>query len=284
MNGSIAIHDHLDAALGANRSLHVLGEALELSPATRGLLGAHSQQVHLLPAADATLVGVAVGIALSGGRAVVELADPSALWGALPQLTEAVALSSTESPVRLVVRVPFGPDQASVAPDALLAALPGLSVAVAGRPADCAALLAEALDHAGPTVILESRAALAGGSEVGSEAAPGFGKAAQLREGQHATLLTWGAGIAACAAAADQLADDGISVDILDLRWLSPLDRDRIGARINQTGRPVVVGASAGPLLAAVQSAFLRLESPPARVEDPDVGAIVAAVRGSVHF
>jgi len=281
VNGTRAIHDTLGAAL-AGGGLHLLGEALELSPATRGLLAAHPDRVHLLPAADASLVGVGVGLALAGGRAVVELADPTALWGALPQLAEAAALSSRETPVRLVVRVPFGPDGAAIAPDRLLRGLPHIAVGIAGRGAECGAMLAEALAFDGPVVLLESRRALCEHEQAAGEQR--VGTARLLRSGDHATLLTWGDGLPTALAAAEDLADDGIEVDVIDLRWLSPLDSDVVSTAVARTGRAVVVGATDDPLVAAVKGAFLRLESPPVRVDPTDAAAVSAAVTAAVTW
>jgi pyruvate/2-oxoglutarate/acetoin dehydrogenase E1 component len=93
VNATQAIHGLLSDALKSG-DVHLLGEALELSPATRGLLAVAPKQVHLLPAADATLIGLAVGLAMSGSRAVIELSGPAALWGILQQLGQEATLLS----------------------------------------------------------------------------------------------------------------------------------------------------------------------------------------------
>ncbi|MCB9781064.1 MAG: hypothetical protein H6742_21015 [Alphaproteobacteria bacterium] len=286
MNGSQAAHRALSQALAGALSgappAHVLGEAVELSPATRGLMAAHPDRVHLLPAADATLVGVGVGLALSGQAAVVELADADALWGAVPQLSEAGRLHSAEQPVSLVVRVPCGPDGGT--PERVAAALPdSVAIACPATAADVGPVLRAALRAGRPVVVLEPRAVLA---EVGDDADDlPLGAARVRRTGVHATVIALGDGVRAALAAADSLADQGIEIDVVDLRSLRPLDAATVAARVHETGRPVFVGAVDSAVLAVVDAAFLRLESPPARVPaDADATTVAAAVRASLSY
>lgn len=289
MIGSQAVHDTLRCALDGSlpetggAPVHLLGEAVELSPATRGLTAVHPSRVHLLPASDAGLVGVGIGLALSGGVAVVELAEAAALWGALPQLAEAVALSSAECPVRLVVRVPCGPDAAALAPEALLRGLPGLAIGAPSTPEECGTMLRAALGHPGPTVLLESRPVLAGGQGQAPEPL-GVGQARWLRQGEHATVLAWADAVQPALQAAADLAQQGVSVDVLDLRWLAPLDAAAIGQRVRHTGRVVVAGPAGAAVQAAVEHAFLRLEAPPVLVDAPEPAAIVAAVLDTLDY
>lgn len=266
----------LSDALQKDPALFVLGEAVDLSPATAGLRAAHPGRVLRLPASDAGLVGVAVGLALGGARPVVELADGAAAWGALQQLgQEAAAFArDPEFPISLVVRVPLAPGDAD--PSALLAGLPGVTVAVASSGAEAAGLLRAALSARGPVVIVEPLDAPAG-----EAVDAGLGVARVVRAGAGVTVLTWGRGVAAALAAA---ATDGApDLEIVDLRGLSPLDTATLSASVNRTGRPVIAGDAAGPVLAAVQHSFLRLEAPPALVP-PDAGAILAAARASLNY
>ncbi len=278
-----AIRSVLSERIVADQRLHILGEALELSPATQGLMALAPERVHLLPAADATLLGLATGLALDGKRVVVSLSDSAAIWGALQQLgQEAAALhANAEFRPTLVVRVPWSPDRPD--PSELLTAIPGLSLAAAGGPSDAAELLAAALDAGGTTVILEPGLALLGHQAETATSPRPLGQAALLREGDHATLLCWGPGVGAASRAADTLSAEGIEVDVVDLRSLAPLDTTTIAARVGHTGRPVLAGAPASILAAVVDQAFLRLESPPV-VVPPDADAIAQAVRTSVTF
>ena len=283
MNGAQAIHSVLSEGLANNPRLHVVGEALELSQATAGLQALVPDRVHTLPSADATLVGVSLGLALAGNVVVVELADTAGVWGALQQLAQEAGslVHATEFRPTLVVRVPWTPGRPD--PSALLHGLPGLRLAAAGQSSDAAELLAAALASPGITVILDpAQASAAHGAELASQARP-LGTAAHLRAGSHVTALAWGPGVAAALTAAEHLANEGIELDVVDLRSLAPLDVDLVGERVRATGRPLLVGAPRSVLADVVDQAFLRLESPPA-VTAADAAAVVTAARASVNF
>jgi pyruvate dehydrogenase E1 component beta subunit len=280
MNGAQAIHRVLSDAMGADARVHLLGEALPLSPAGAGLMEKHTDQVHLLPAADATLTGVAVGMAIAGHRPVVELASPAALWGALQQLGQEAAAITGEFSAPVVFRVPITNHGFNPVP--LLSAVPGLSVACASTAEDAVGLLQAALTHQGPTVLLESPTVLAQ-SCAAEPASAQLGQAKIVREGAHISLLCWGAGVAAAEKAANILGGEGISAEVIDLRSLAPLDAQTIGSSVQKTGRALLIGTGAQSLLTVIQTAFLRLESPPIFAE-AQASRIVEAARGAVHY
>lgn len=276
---SVHVRGTLRSALADNSAVHVLGEALELSPTTRGLLAAHTDRVHLLPAADATLLGTAVGMALTGARPIVELAGGPSLWGALQQLgQEAAALSGGEFQAPVIVRVPLAPGEH--VPLDLLTAIRGLTVTAASSGPAAAQLLSSALSARGPVVILEPVDALALDTDAPAAA---IGEAVSLLDGDHVSLLAFGEGVPAALEAAEVLASEGISAAVVDLRSLAPLDVDTVGVSVTHTGRAVVVGASERVITQAIVAAFLRLESPPVSVA-ADVDAIVQAAHRSVHY
>lgn len=279
MTGQLALGQALATALAQDERVRVLGEALELSPTTAGLRAKVADRVHLLPASDAGLVGVAVGMALGGGRPVVELAGPEALWGALQQLGQEAATVGGELSAPVVVRVPMGPGSSD--PSALLTSIPGLTVAAVGVAADGAAMLQAALQSAGPVVILEPASVLQHPVEA-CEALP-LGRARVARVGAHVSALAWGEGVGEALAAAELLAGDGIALEVIDLRTLSPLDTATIGASVAKTGRVLLVGAARGALISAVRAAFLRLEAPPAEVA-PVASTIAAAARAALAY
>jgi pyruvate/2-oxoglutarate/acetoin dehydrogenase E1 component len=272
LNGAHATRSVLSSALSGGARVRVLGEAVELSPATTGLLAAHPERVHLLPAADASLVGLAVGMALAGDRPVVELAGPEAMPAAFAQLAQEAAPVAGEFQAPVVVRVPVAPG-ADAGLGALLA-VPGLQVAVASSPAEAGQLLEAALQASGPVVLVEPAAALASGPQA-LDPLP-LGAARVLREGDDVSLLAVGDGVPAALEAAGHLAAAGVSAGVVDLRSLSPLDLETVGAQVRHTGRPVLVGVPAAAMPGVVHSAFLRLESPPELVAaDGDIGAAV---------
>jgi 2-oxoisovalerate dehydrogenase E1 component beta subunit len=279
MTGAERIRSVLAEALAQSDTVQVLGEAVSLSPATTGLMADHPAQVHLLPAADATLVGVAVGMAIAGKRPVVELAHPAALWGALQQLGQEAAAIEGEFSAPVIVRVPIMDGETTHPP---LTEIRGLTVASPSSPEDAGAMLSAALKARGPVVILEPRTVLAAKA---SRTVPeiSLGKAAIVREGRHATVLAWGEGVQAAFKAATILAREGIEVEVVDLRTLTPLDTDTIGASVQRTGRVIVVGGETTALLTAVRVAFLQLESPPVHAVATATD-VVAKVRASVQF
>lgn len=283
MNGALALREALDQLLTASLpqgGLHLLGEAVELSPVTAGLRARHPERVHLLPAADAGLVGFATGLCLSGASAVVELADPAALAAALPLLAEAASLGRDELPLRLVVRVPCGPDAEPAPVDALLASAPGLVLASPSRAGELVPLLNAALASGRPAVLLEPRPVL--GETVTDLPELPLGRLRCLREGEAGSIVAFGPAVPAALEAADLLAAEGVEVEVLDLRSLRPLDEAGLAAHLGRTGRAVLVGADA-VLPAVVQAAFLRLEAP-VGLAAPSPAAIAAAMRAALHY
>ena len=277
MNATQAIHGLLSEALQSG-DVHLLGEALELSPATRGLIAVAPQQVHLLPAADATLIGLAVGLAMSGRRPVIELSGPDALWGVLQQLGQEASLLAGEFSAPLIIRVPVAPGE-DVPLDAI-AALSGVTLACPSSAAQIAGVLSAALSGRKTVVIIEPRELLREGIDAGTEQS---GHAAVVREGTHATVVAIGQGVRSAQAAARVLDREGISVEVIALCSINPLDTEIIAASVHKTGRPVLAGCPASVLTATVRAAFLRLESPPTSVE-ADESAIIGAVRASVSY
>ena len=281
MNAYQAIHGLLSRAL-SDRNIHILGEALELSPATQGLMAQDPTRVHLLPAADASLVGVGIGLALSGGRPIISLSGPDALWGALQQLGQEAAPIRTagEFAAPIVLRVPIAPGEQ--VPESLLLGLRDVIVVSPATPNDAVSMLKSALSAARPVVLLEPRTVLSG--QVDGEPLPGLLTSARIaRPGTHASVLAWGPAVQVACDVADALQADGISAEVLDLRSILPLDTDTIAESVSRTGRPIVVGAPDGVLLSVVRSAFLRLESPPAHASSSTV-ALTEAIRRAVHY
>jgi len=281
MNGAQCIHQVLSEALSGDQRVHVLGEALSLSPASSGLMASHPEQVHLLPSADATLIGVAVGMAIGGHRPVVELAGTTALWGAVQQLGQEAAAMTGEFSAPVVVRVPVGPE--GFDPTPLLTAVPGLNVACASNPADAAALVVAALQHGSPTVLLEPVTVLHDSHSGTDLPDVQLGQSTVVRQGDHVSVLAWGTGVAAAEKAANILAGEGISLEVVDLRSLAPLDAETIGASVRKTGRVVLTGAGAAALSTIIQAAFLHLESPPT-IAEASAARIVEEARGAVHY
>ena len=277
MTGAAHITQVLAEKMSLDETIHLLGESLPLSPVCASLLIEHPSRCHLLPAADATLVGVAIGLALAGKKPVVELSGPEALWGALQQIGQGAAHLSTEFNATLVLRVPLGPN--AFDPSVLLSGIDNVHLVSPAEPADAGTLIDTALSTQGVTISLEPLTIL--GSSGGS---PGDGLNARVaQEGEHVTLLAWGAGVGEAKRAAKTLSKEGISAEIIDLRSLSPLDVETVAQSINKTGRVVMVGGSGEMMNTTVSSAFLRLESPPTHVSQA-AAAIVTKARAAIQY
>ncbi|MCB9744060.1 MAG: alpha-ketoacid dehydrogenase subunit beta [Alphaproteobacteria bacterium] len=299
-----AINIALYQAMASDESVLVLGEAVGrlggVFGTTKGLLEAFGEErVVDLPISQAGAVGLAVGLALGGKRPVVELTG--GLKGGFSQVVDELAgvarRSGGEFSAPVVLRVPYGQLPGDpLPPDGLvagmLAGVPGLRVLCPSSPADAHALLGEALQARGPSVILEHRA---GYGETGalSDTPARAGQALTRREGGHVTLLAFGGGVGLALEAAERAAESGLQAEVLDLRSLAPLDTRAIAASVQRTGRVLVVDALADGdtpsaaaerlLREATEAAFLYLESPP-RAVTGSAATLAAAITASIHF
>lgn len=277
MNGTATIAATLSQTMGEDATVHLLGEALPLSGAAAPMLAAHPDRCHLLPAADASLVGIAIGIALSGGKPVVELSGTEALWGALQQLGQESAALQGEFRGTMVIRVPVHPG--SVVPSPLLSDMAHVHVASPSSAADAGVMLKAALGRTGVTVLLEPLTVLA---EAGGIAGPDdLSEATIVQAGDHVSIGAWGAGVDAALKAARTLRAEGIEAEVIDLRSLSPLDAETLRASVHKTGRLILVDGTSEMLRAATTTSFLRLESPPT-LAGPD--QIITQARAAIQF
>lgn len=244
--------------------------------------GIPDDRVWALPIADRAALGVAVGAALGGRPVVFEAAGTRRLLALLEVLADAAA--ATDVGVPLVVRVPYG-DEAGEPFDApvldLLVAVPGLRVVVARDGATAAEALRRGLRATAPTVLLEPRVLDRSPRALGTPGQP------TVREGGHAVLVTWGAGVAAAVDAAEALAAEGLEVAVVDGAEAGAAAA--IAGHVTRTGR-LVVGTCApdadhGDRLvhAALRGAFLHFESPPACVP-ATADAMASAVRDAVAW
>ena len=282
MSTAATIRETLRSAMTEDPTVVVLGENVArlggIHETTRGLAAEFPERVLDTPLSEAGVVGLAVGLALGGKRPVVELTG--GLGRALEQLVDeaaSISADASEFSVPLVVRVPFGdlPGLDGAHPEGLVAGHEGLDVVAPSNAADAAALLNEALASTRPTVVLEGRSIY-----------PRQGAPVESR-GTDVSLFAYGPGVPVALEAADALAREGISAEVVDLRSLWPLDEGRLSESLRRTGRAVLVSGSeayaARALSALSASCFLHLESPPVRA-DVELASIVKAARASVTY
>jgi 2-oxoisovalerate dehydrogenase E1 component beta subunit len=295
-SGTVTYLDAINAALddvlaGDERTLllgqdiGVMGGAFRV---TRGLYEKYGEaRVVDTPLAEAALVGMAIGLAVRGRRPIVELQFSDFISCAYDQLvTEAAKLHYRfRIPVPLVVRAPSGAGVGagpfhSQSPEGVFAHIPGLKIACPGTVQDAYTLLRAAVDDPDPVLYFEHKAlyrSLRGPLDRAAPPASPFG-AAVRRSGADVTLAAYGGCVRTCLAAADRLAERGRAAEVVDLRWLVPLDVETVARSVERTGRVVIVhedttsygpGAELAARLAAERS-FFSLDAPIMRVAAPD--------------
>lgn len=285
-----AITRTLAEAMRADERVLVIGEDVaEGGPwgATAGLAEEFGpERVRNTPISEAAICGVAIGAAQSGLRPVVEVMFVDFVTLALDQLVNQAAkahfMSGGQLTVPLVLRTQGGAGQRGGAQhsqslEAWLTHVPGLKVALPSTAADAAGLLAAAIADPNPVVVVESKALYFRREEVPDELPPvRFGDAAVVRPGSDATVVALGRLVPEALAAAEELAADGIDVEVIDPRTLVPLDLDTIVASVARTHRVVVAheavrfGGFGAEIAAEVQeAAFDELDAPVARVGAP---------------
>ena len=205
------------------------------------------------PISEATIMGAAVGMALAGLRPVVEMRVVDFALCAIDELVNQAAknryMFGGQGRVPLVARMPIGLWSGSAAQhsqslEAWFAHIPGLVVVTPATPADNYGLLKSALACGDPVVYMEHKELWGIEGEVEPGAQIAFGKARTARAGTDLTIVTWSRAVHDCETAAAQLATEGISVELVDLRTLWPWDRDTVLSSCAKTGRLLVVHES----------------------------------------
>jgi 2-oxoisovalerate dehydrogenase E1 component len=257
---------------------------------TRGLAQAFPGRVRDTPISESAIVGTAVGAAMAGMKPVVEIMYMDFIGVCLDMLLNQAAklrfMTGGRASMPLVVRTQFGAgrssgSQHSQSLEALLAHIPGLTVVMPSNPADTYGLLRAAIQDPNPVVFVENRLqyGLKGPKPPAGHLIP-LGKAKVIREGTDLTLVSWSRMVQDALAAAELLAGEGISVEVIDLRTIAPLDRETVLASLAKTNRLVIaheavrdfgVGAELSAL--AVDEGFWHLDAPVTRVAPPSVPA-----------
>lgn len=299
-----AINDALRTAMRENPDVLVLGEDIGKNGgvfrATEGLYEEFGPSRAIdTPLAESGIVGTSVGLAIYGMRPVPEVQFMGFLYPAIDQLASQAARVRFRTAGRLhcplVVRVPYGgnvrsPELHSDSLEALLVQSQGLKVVTPSTARDAKGLLLAAIEDPDPVVFMEPlRLYRASREEVpeGYYTVP-LGEARVAREGTDVSLITWGSLVPTALETAEQAAAKGISVEVVDLRTLSPLDVDAIRRSVEKTHRAVVshespMTAGLGAEIAAtiMEEALLSLEAPVVRVTGYDTPFPIPAAERS---
>ena len=256
---------------------------------TAGLLKEFGpRRVKDTPVSEAAIAGLAVGAAVSGLRPVVEIMFNPFLTLASDIIVNHAAklryLSGGKSTFPLVIRIKSGAGfgagcQHSHNLEAWMAHCPGLKVIMPATPADAKGLLKSAIRDDNPVIIIEDMLLyFTPGPVPEEEYVIPIGKADIKRKGTHVTVVTWSKMLGVALRTAEQLALEGIELEVLDLRTLVPLDKETLLASLRKTGRLIVLheatrtGGFAGEICAvAAEEAFSHLKAPFRRVTGPDI-------------
>jgi acetoin:2,6-dichlorophenolindophenol oxidoreductase subunit beta len=245
-----------------------------------------ANRVRDTPISETAIMGSAVGAAMAGLRPIIEIMFVDFMGVCMDELMNQAAklryMTGGNVTIPLVVRTSDGAGFSAAAHhsqclEALFAHIPGLKTVVPCTPADAKGLLATAVRDDNPVVFLEHKMLYGLEGEVpdGEYLIP-FGKADVKREGSDVTIVTWSAMVHQALAAAEALAADGVSAEVVDLRSLVPLDKEAILASVAKTHRLVVAheavqnggyGAEIAALVAG--EGFDLLDAPIVRVAAP---------------
>ncbi|MFK3679211.1 alpha-ketoacid dehydrogenase subunit beta [Microbacterium sp. NPDC090218] len=243
------------------------------------------------PLAESGIVGTAVGLAFRGYRPVVEIQFDGFVYPAFDQIVAQVAKLHyrTQGRVKMpiTIRIPWAggigaAEHHSESPEAYFVHTAGLRVIAVSNPEDAYRSLRQAIASDDPVIFFEPKRLYHHKGDVDLEApladAPPMGLARVVRTGTDATLITYGAMVSTALQAADAAEDEGISLEVIDLRSLSPVDYDSVAASVRKTGRVVVAheasreaGVAAEVIASITERCFEYLESAPLRVTGHDI-------------
>lgn len=317
-----AINLALHRAMGEDDNVVVLGEDVGVNGgvfrATAGLRETYGfKRVIDTPLAETMIAGLAVGMAAQGLKPVMEIQFLGFVFAAMEHLVAHAARMRNRTRGRIscpmVLRSPMGagiraPEHHSEATEALFAHIPGVRVVIPSSPARAYGLLLAAIDDPDPVIFLEPTRLY----RMSPQALVDDGRRLPLdscftlREGSDITLVSWGASVHETLQAAERLAEQGVSAEVIDVACVKPLDLDTLEASVRKTGRCVIVheapkSCAVGAEIAAslYERALLDLQAPIQRVTAPDIppplyrleslympGAldILAACDATLHF
>jgi 2-oxoisovalerate dehydrogenase E1 component beta subunit len=271
------------------------------------------------PLAESGIVGTAIGLALRGYRPVCEIQFDGFVFPAFNQIVNQLARMRLRSlghlSLPVVIRIPCGGgigavEHHSESPEAYFTNTPGLRVVACGEPADAYSMIQQSISSEDPVIFFEPKRRYWDKGEVDTGAKPDswlpMSSARIVREGTDVTLLGYGPMLRTCVETAVAAAEEGRSIEVIDLRSLSPLDIGAISDSVRRTGRcvvaheaPVTGGLGAEIAAQVTEECFYHLEAPvirvggfstpypPSRLEEhflPDLDRVLDAVDRTFGF
>jgi 2-oxoisovalerate dehydrogenase E1 component beta subunit len=292
-----AVHDAMREEMARDERVFVMGEDVGrrggVFLATEGFLGEFGEgRVIDTPLAESSIAGIALGAALNGMRPIAEIQFGDFIWPVFNQIVGEAARvrygTNGRLGVPLVLRTPHGGGVRgalyhSQSVEAYFYHTPGLKVVTPATPYDAKGLLKSAIRDDDPVIFLEHKRTyrLVRGEIPDEEYTLPLGVADVKLQGEDMTVITYGLMVHHCLEAARELAQDDISVEVVDLRTLRPLDRDTILESVRKTGKALIVhednkaGGIGGEVAAIIsEEAFDYLDSPVTRLAGPEVPAM----------
>lgn len=305
MNMVNAINQAIDLKLEEDKTVLAYGQDVGVEGGvfrvTEGLQKKYGvERVFDAPLAESGIVGTAVGMAIAGLKPVIEMQFSGFVYPGFNQIISHVARMHNRSrgryPMSIVIRMPYGGginalEHHSESFEAAFAHIPGLKVVIPSTPHDAKGLLISAIESPDPVLFMEpKRIYRAIKQEVQEEkfTIP-LGKASVLNQGSDITIVAYGAMIREVQKAMVLAKQAGISVELIDLRSIYPIDKETIVKSVKKTGRILTVtegvksfGVASEITQIVNEEAFLSLEAPPKRVTGFDT--IVPLPRGEHHY
>jgi len=292
-----AIRDGLREEMEKDERVFVLGEDVGPRGGVFGVTDGFFKQFGPLrvldtPLAESVIAGAAIGAALNGMRPVAEMQFADFSHPAMDQIMNEAAKirfrSNNDFNVPLVIRMPYGGGihgalYHSQSVEALYGHIPGLTVVIPSNPYDAKGMLKAAIRDPDPVIFLEHKGAyrLIKGEVPEEDYTVPLGKAAIAREGSDMTAIAYGMMLHHCLKAAEEMAKEGVEVEVVDVRTISPLDRETIIESVKKTGKAIVVyednrsGGWGAEISASIaEAAFAYLDGPIVRVTGPDIPAM----------
>jgi 2-oxoisovalerate dehydrogenase E1 component beta subunit len=292
-----AVRATLHDALARDERVLIMGEDVgargNVFLITKGFLDEFGpERIIDTPLAEASIVGIAVGMAMEGLKPIAEIQFADFIYPAFNQIVGEAAKtryrSNGDYTCPLVIRTPYGGGvrgalSHSVSIEALFYHVPGLKIVAPSFPSDIKGLLNAAIEDPDPVMFLEHKKTyrLVKGEVPNGHFTIPIGKADVKVAGDALTVVSYGLYVHQAIEAAKQLASDGLSVEVIDLRSIRPMDKTTILASVRKTRKLLIIqednkfgGIGAEISAMVVEEAFFDLDAPIRRLAGPDVPAM----------